>query len=126
MGAGGAPAQTRGSRTCRTSPTHNGTRTHLRTGSRKTHGARPCRPARQRPTLAVTVRLRLIKEAINALLPVAQVGGDVIRAVNGEEVKDLEAFVKLYDEAVKKKETRVLLEVQRGRGRQAAVMKVSF
>jgi hypothetical protein len=41
-------------------------------------------------------------------------------------VKDLEQFIKLYEESVKKKEARVLLEVQRDRGRQAAVMKVSF
>jgi putative membrane protein len=34
----------------------------------------------QRPTIAGTFRMRLIKEAVNALLPVAQVGGDVVRA----------------------------------------------
>jgi serine protease Do len=51
---------------------------------------------------------------------------DVIRAVNGEEVKDLDTFVKLYEESVKKKETRVRLDVQRDRGRQTAVMRVSF
>lgn len=34
----------------------------------------------QRPTIAATFRMRLIKEAVNALLPVAQVGGDVVRA----------------------------------------------
>lgn len=37
-------------------------------------------PASRRPTLAEALRLRLIKESINALLPVAQVGGDVVRA----------------------------------------------
>jgi putative membrane protein len=37
-------------------------------------------PPPQRPTLAEAFRLRLIKEGINALLPVAQVGGDVARA----------------------------------------------
>ena len=31
------------------------------------------------PTLATLVRLRFIREAVNALLPVAQVGGDVVR-----------------------------------------------
>jgi putative membrane protein len=36
--------------------------------------------ASQRPTVAATFRMRLIKEAVNALLPVAQVGGDVVRA----------------------------------------------
>jgi putative membrane protein len=34
----------------------------------------------QRPGLLETFRLRLVKEAVNALLPVAQVGGDVVRA----------------------------------------------
>src|SRR4051812_6938414 len=51
--------------------------------------------------------------------------GDVIRAVNNEDVADLDAFVKLYDESVKGKEKSVILEVQRGRGRQTAVMKVN-
>jgi S1-C subfamily serine protease len=52
--------------------------------------------------------------------------GDVIRAVNNKPVTDLEEFVKLYDESVKAKEPRVLLEIQRGRGRRAAVLKVSY
>lgn len=34
----------------------------------------------QRPSIPATVRMRLIKEAVNSLLPVAQVGGDVVRA----------------------------------------------
>jgi serine protease Do len=52
--------------------------------------------------------------------------GDVIRSVNSEEVKDLDGFIKLYDASVKAKEKAVLLEVQRGRGRQTAVMKVTY
>jgi putative membrane protein len=36
--------------------------------------------AAERPNLRAAFRLRLIKEAVNALLPVAQVGGDVVRA----------------------------------------------
>jgi serine protease Do len=51
--------------------------------------------------------------------------GDVIRAVNGDEVKDLDAFVKLYDESVKQKESKVLLDVVRGRGHQTLVLKVN-
>ena len=35
---------------------------------------------RQRPSLAESFRLRWIKEAVNGLLPVAQVGGDIVRA----------------------------------------------
>jgi serine protease Do len=52
--------------------------------------------------------------------------GDVIRSVNGDDVKDMDDFTKLYDESVKKKEDKVLLEVQRGRGRQSAVLKVEY
>jgi serine protease Do len=52
--------------------------------------------------------------------------GDVIRSVNGEPADDLEAFTKLYDASVKAKEARVLLEVQRGRGTQSAVLSVSY
>ncbi len=37
-------------------------------------------PPDRRPPLSFLFRLRLIKEAVNALLPVAQVGGDVVRA----------------------------------------------
>ena len=37
-------------------------------------------PPDRRPSLAFIFRLRLIKEGVNALLPVAQVGGEVVRA----------------------------------------------
>jgi putative membrane protein len=37
-------------------------------------------PPDRRPSLPFLFRLRMIKEAVNALLPVAQVGGDVVRA----------------------------------------------
>jgi serine protease Do len=52
--------------------------------------------------------------------------GDVIRTINGKPVEDLEAFIALYDELVEAKEARVLLEIQRGRGRRSAVLKVSY
>lgn len=52
--------------------------------------------------------------------------GDVIRTVNGKPVTDLDEFAKLYDDSVQKKDGRVLLEIQRGRGRRSAVMKVSY
>src|SRR5439155_15087953 len=41
--------------------------------------------------------------------------GDVIRAVNGKQVKDLDELMTLYNDSIKKTETRVLLEVKRGR-----------
>jgi S1-C subfamily serine protease len=50
--------------------------------------------------------------------------GDVVRAVNGKQVKDLEELVKLYQESIDKKETRVLLEVKRGRATRSAVLRV--
>jgi serine protease Do len=52
--------------------------------------------------------------------------GDVIRAVNGSPVEDLEAFMKVYKESTEKKESRVLLEVTHGRGTHSAVMKVTY
>ena len=52
--------------------------------------------------------------------------GDVIRQVNGKDVTDLDEFKKLYDESVKAKETRVLLEFQRDRGKRRAVLKVDY
>jgi S1-C subfamily serine protease len=51
--------------------------------------------------------------------------GDVIRSINGVPVEDLDAVLKIFDESVKKKETRVLLEVNRGRSTQTAVLKVT-
>jgi serine protease Do len=52
--------------------------------------------------------------------------GDVVRSVNNEPVEDLDALVKMYEDATKEKRKAVLLEVQRGRGRQTAVLKVSY
>jgi serine protease Do len=52
--------------------------------------------------------------------------GDVIRSVNGTPANDLDEFVKLYNASVAAKETRVLLEVQRGRGTRRAVLKVDY
>lgn len=52
--------------------------------------------------------------------------GDVVRSVNNEPVEDLDALVKTYEDATKAKAKAVLLEVQRGRGRQTAVLKVSY
>jgi S1-C subfamily serine protease len=52
--------------------------------------------------------------------------GDVIHQVNGKRLEDLEAFNKLYQESVDKKEKTILLQVQRGRGRHSAVLKVTY
>ncbi len=50
--------------------------------------------------------------------------GDVIRSLNRHEVTDIDEMVKLYEESVKKKEDRVLVEVRRNRGEQTMVMKI--
>lgn len=52
--------------------------------------------------------------------------GDVIRAVDGEDVLDLDAFATLYAKAKEAKKEQLLLSVQRGRGVQMAVMKVTY
>ena len=52
--------------------------------------------------------------------------GDVIRSVNGQHVEDLEAFNKLYKQSTDTKQKAVLLQIQRGRGRQSAVLKVNY
>ena len=51
--------------------------------------------------------------------------GDVIYRVNSEPITDLEKLVELYDKLIAAdKPEPVLLEVQRGRGRQSAVLRV--
>jgi serine protease Do len=52
--------------------------------------------------------------------------GDVIRSVNRKPVTDLDSFSALYDASIKKKDKVVVLEVQRGQGRHASVLKVSY
>jgi len=52
--------------------------------------------------------------------------GDVIRSVNGKHVEDLDEFVKVYKESTDKKQPAVLLQIQRGRGRQSAVLKITY
>ena len=53
-------------------------------------------------------------------------GGDVILAVNDKPVNDLDEFLKVYESVTEKKETRVLLGIQRGRARQTRVLKLAF
>ena len=52
--------------------------------------------------------------------------GDIIRYINGEKVEDLDAFMKMYDKSTKAKESRVMIEVKRGRGVRRAVLKVDY
>jgi serine protease Do len=52
--------------------------------------------------------------------------GDIIRAVNGTNVTDIDEMMKLFKESTEKKEKVVLLEVMRGRGTRSAVMKVTY
>ena len=52
--------------------------------------------------------------------------GDVIHAVNGKHVEDLDEFSKAYKASTDKKQKAVLLQIQRGRGQQSAVLKVAY
>jgi serine protease Do len=52
--------------------------------------------------------------------------GDVIRSVNMKPVADLDELLKLYDESVKAKAEKVVIEVQRNRGRQTLVLKITY
>jgi serine protease Do len=50
--------------------------------------------------------------------------GDVIRSINQQEIEDLEAFEQIQKASIDAREERVLVEIQRGRGRRSAVLKV--
>lgn len=52
--------------------------------------------------------------------------GDVILSINSEKVDDLDAFIKLYNASIAKKDAKVLLEFQRGRARQSGVLKLTY
>jgi serine protease Do len=52
--------------------------------------------------------------------------GDVIRSVNGKPVTDVDEFIKLYDAVAKEKKETVLIDYQRNRGRQNAVLKINY
>ncbi len=53
--------------------------------------------------------------------------GDVIRSVNGQPATDIDAFMKLYNDSIKDKQTNVLLDVVRGgRGKRSVVLKVTY
>lgn len=52
--------------------------------------------------------------------------GDVVRSINQQPVENLEGFVKLYEASVAAKETAVLIEVQRGRTTQRAVLRPTY
>jgi serine protease Do len=52
--------------------------------------------------------------------------GDVIRAVDGADVADLDAFATIYAKAKEEKKEQLLLSIQRGRGVQSAVLKVTY
>jgi serine protease Do len=52
--------------------------------------------------------------------------GDVIRSVNQQPATDLDEFLRLYNTSIRAKDSRVLLEIERGRGRQSSVLKVTY
>src|SRR4051794_27133600 len=51
---------------------------------------------------------------------------DVIVRVNEKDVEDLDAFTKIYDESVKKKDATVLVDFKRRRSSQQTVLKVTY
>lgn len=53
-------------------------------------------------------------------------GGDVIRAIDGQPVDDLDAFIKKFNELTAKKKTPVLLLIQRDRGVQDKLLKITY
>src|SRR5207253_10111430 len=52
--------------------------------------------------------------------------GDVILSVNQKEATDLDEFQKLYKQSLARKDASVLLEIQRGRSRRSAVLKITY
>jgi S1-C subfamily serine protease len=52
--------------------------------------------------------------------------GDVILSVNDKEAADLDEFLKLYEQSRDKRETRVLIGIQRGRARLTRVLKLTY
>jgi serine protease Do len=61
--------------------------------------------------------------------PAAKAGlepNDVIRSINQQPVSNLEEFVRLYEQSINDKQERLLLEIQRGRGRRFAVLKMTY
>jgi serine protease Do len=52
--------------------------------------------------------------------------GDIIRAIDGQPVDDLDAFIKRFKELTAKKKTPVLLLVQRDRGVQNKLLKITY
>ncbi len=52
--------------------------------------------------------------------------GDVIRAVDQQAATDLDDFLRLYNQSLRSKSARVLLDIQRGRGRRSIVLKVTY
>ncbi len=52
--------------------------------------------------------------------------GDVIKAINGKPVTDLEEFMTLYNASVEAKEPSVFLDIQRGRGKRSLLLRVTY
>jgi S1-C subfamily serine protease len=52
--------------------------------------------------------------------------GDVILTINQSKVEDFDAFIKLYNASIGKKEDKALIEFQRGRARRSAVLKITY
>jgi serine protease Do len=52
--------------------------------------------------------------------------GDVIRSINTKPVTDLDEFLKMYDESVKRKDPKVYIEFKRDRGQKSALLEANY
>ncbi len=52
--------------------------------------------------------------------------GDVILSVDGKSAVDLDAFMTLYKQSVDQRKSRVILGIERGRGRRTMVLKITY
>lgn len=52
--------------------------------------------------------------------------GDVILSIDQKPANDLAEFMRLYNKSVKQKESRVLLQIERGHGELSSVLKVTY
>jgi serine protease Do len=71
----------------------------------------------------------VVVTTMNPDFPASKAGleaGDVIRWVNQQPATDLDEFVRLYNQSIHRKDSRVLLQVQRDRGHRSIVLKVTY
>jgi len=71
----------------------------------------------------------VVTTSLNPGFPAARAeirGGDVVRNINGIESPSLAQFASIYDESIKKQESRVVIGLQNGRSRRTVVLRITF